>query len=568
MSRPRQHLLLLGLIVILSLLLRLTELAAKPLWVDEILTVIFSLGHSFDNRPMPQIFPIDFLPNIFTFNPQSCAQIAETVSRESTHPPLFFCLLHGWLGWIKPNASLEEIVWQARFLPAAFGVAATVAMYFLGRVAFSPTTGLIASAFMAVSPFAVYLSQEARHYTLPMLLIILSLTELISMQRNYTCWGKIRAKNWLPWVIFTTLGLYTHYFFILVYFSQIGALFCRQFWLLWRGEKFKSFLLWSRSFYVCLLPLILFSPWLSILLQHSGRPETEWFKPFEPSFLNYIIPLYQIMIGWILMVIALPVETPCLWLTIPSALLMFTFAFLVGKYVWRGLFQSLYSGDCLQRESTIIVCSFILLNLLQFLLIIYLLGKDITSAIRYHFVYHPAICLLMAACFTHPLGQNKRKEKIKLSYSTVLLVGLLSSLCVVYGLVFEKPYKPELVARNLNLEAEKPLIVVSGYSKYQEIALGLEFALELYKQRHYLPTYWLFVDTKNGYNPVWQFLSNLDNSFASKFSNLWIIAPGLRRQDFPSNLSFSGSGMCVIDSQHHYRIGIPYQLYRCFPFSN
>lgn len=570
MTKPRQqHVLLLGLVVILSLLLRLTELAKKPLWGDEILTVIFSLGHSFNHLPLGEVFPLDFLPGIFTFTPKGCAFVAETVSRESTHPPLFFCLLHAWLGGIKPNASFEETVWQARFLPALFGVAATFSMYCLGRIAFSATTGLMASAFMAVSPFAVYLSQETRHYTLAILLIILSLIKLISMQQDYSRLGKIKPENWLAWVVFTTLGFYTHYFFILVYLSQIGALLFWFFWQYWQRQKVKCLLSWIRHFYICVLPPILFSPWLSVLLQHSTRPETEWFKPFEPTLLNYIIPLYQILIGWVLMVIALPVETPYLWLTIPSALLMLIFAFFLGRDVWQRLPQLFSNRNLVYQQSTIIFCGFIVLNLVQFLLIIYLLGKDITSAIRYHFVYYPAICLLLAACFTFPKNprQDKGKEGIKLSYLTVFLMGLLSSLCVVYGLVFEKPYKPELVAGNLNLEAEKPLIVVSGYSKYQEIALGLGFALELYKRRQSSSTFWSFVNTKNGYHTVWQFLSNLDNSIANKSPNLWLIAPGLRRQDFPPSLSLSSSNICLIDTHHHYRIGIPYQLYRCLPSS-
>ena len=71
-----------------------------------------------------------------------------------------------------------------RSLPALIGVIEIAAIYCLNRLVFSKSAALMAAALMAVSPFAVYLSQEARHYTLPMLLTTLALLGLIKIQQS------------------------------------------------------------------------------------------------------------------------------------------------------------------------------------------------------------------------------------------------------------------------------------------------------------------------------------------------------------------------------------------------
>jgi uncharacterized membrane protein len=70
-------------------------------------------------------------------------------------------------------------------------VAAIMAIYGVNSIAFYPASRIIAALFMALSPFAVYLSQEARYYTLPMLLIILSLFLLIKIQQDIFTWQRV-----------------------------------------------------------------------------------------------------------------------------------------------------------------------------------------------------------------------------------------------------------------------------------------------------------------------------------------------------------------------------------------
>ena len=569
----KQHYFFLAGILILSAALRFTGLDSKPLWLDEIITTLFSLGHSFDRIPLDRIVSLAELPDIFTFNPQAtCQTIAETVARESTHPPVFFCWLNQWLSKMSETATLQEIVWYVRSLPAFFGVLAVAAIYLLGRVAFSPSTGLVAAALMAVSPFAVYLSQEARHYTLPLLLITLALIALIQIQQDFTQNKRVRPTIALSWFLVNTIGLYIHYFFILALAAQIGAILLWNLWQIQKNRKteavnivsvIQEFLadIWRFSF--CLFPFILFLPWFPILLEHFTRPETAWFKPFEPSWLDNIVPIYQIIMGWVVMTIALPVENQPLWIAIPCGLLMLAFTMALSRTLWQNLpklFRSKALGD-----SSVILGSFTLLILGEFLFIVYILGKDITSAIRYYFLYYPSICVLLAASLTLKIDnklENSSRSLISKKYSTIL-VGLLSSILVISGLVFQKPYNPEAVTKHLNLEPEKPLMVMVGYDTFQEVALGLGFAWELYHQRNQnlSSTSWIFLDRTEGYQTIWPKLATLQTP-RNQFLNLWAIAPGLRQKEYPPNLSLSSS-TCTLDPNQYYRLGIPYQLYRC-----
>ncbi|MBC7826028.1 MAG: hypothetical protein H7126_19600, partial [Candidatus Parcubacteria bacterium] len=150
-------LVLLG-VVLLGTTLRFWNLDAKSVWMDEVITALFSLGRSYLDVPLEVAFSRSALDQLFTFQPTTCAAIAQTVSTQSVHPPLFFCWLHDWLNWLQPVN--QSWVWKLRALPALAGVGSILAIYYLNRIAFSRQAGLAGAIVMAVSPFAVYLSQE------------------------------------------------------------------------------------------------------------------------------------------------------------------------------------------------------------------------------------------------------------------------------------------------------------------------------------------------------------------------------------------------------------------------
>jgi hypothetical protein len=522
------------------------------------------------------------------------------------------------------------------------------------------------AAVMVVSPFAVYLSQEARHYTLPMLLIILSLMGFIQIQKDLHHRVKLSPVVGISWAIVNTLGLYTHYFFLLALVAELLTILA-----LILGKSFhpgrlglpensppalpqtglmdstsnsisggdsriapteikvirKSYqetVTWLSLGGYSLLPLLLYLPWLPTLHNHFSRPETDWFKPFEPSWVDSVTPIFQTLAGWVVMIVAFPVENQPLWIVIPSAILML---------LWCGYFLlsivpriKAVVNNKNTRLSGLSLLLFTAIVLLEYLTIVYGLGKDITSAVRYHFIYYPGICALLGASLIikppnpltktrfsilygirllkvyknpHPEGWGytdkaclrRLKSKIglsqpdlvlaragglrpyspTLSYGTLreqgagafLIVGLISSVFVVSNWVFQKPYNPAGVAQQLNLEPTVPLVVVVGYENMQEVALGLSFALELDKIRtRDLPeTGWAFMNRSPSYQSVWENLGSVSGLPPSPV-NLWIVAPGLRQREYPPQLGL-GDRLCNLDPSQYYRLGIPYQLYRC-----
>lgn len=596
--KPLQHYLWLIGIVALGAVLRFWHLDFKPLWMDEVITALFSTGGSYQDVPLAEVFPLATLDQVFTLRPEvTCSQIAQAVATQSVHPPLFFCLMHRWLSWVNPTA--QDLVWQLRALPALIGVGAIAALYYLNRVAFSPAAGLMGAAVMAVSPFAVYLSQEARHYTLPMLLISLSLLGLIQIQQDCQR-QQFRPLVWLGWMAVNSLGFYTHYFFVLAFIAQVLTLTG----FVWQQRHTLPRRYWTGMGLAVIGVGLSYLPWLPTLISHFSRPETDWLRRSSTSWVDSLNPITQSLAGWLVMVIILPVEEQPQWITIPAALLMVLFAVWLVWHVARGLGQLWYSP--VDHLATLTLTNFTLWVVLEFFAIVYVLGKDLTIAPRYNFAYYPSICALLGASLVNlPLQRPKRSPNKRFIstgqiQSIVLLVGILSSLFVGSDLVFHKPFNPQRVAKEISLDSNRPMLVMVGYGTFQDVALGLSYAFAIRKyspigavlpqDRSQGPTkaYFAFfqqetssVVQRDALSPAietsnqtksWQNLAKVQPPQEYPF-DLWIIAPGLEQEDYPLNLLLPSQQsltngtqtVCTIDPAQYYHFRVPYQLYLCAP---
>jgi uncharacterized membrane protein len=550
--------------------LRFWNLDAKPLWMDEIITALFSSGHSYYDVPLEEVVAVSAFDRVFQFEPAAtCANIAQTISVQSVHPPLFFCWLHNWLQWTAPLQ--QSWVWQIRSLPAIAGIVSIGVVYAINREAFSKTAGLMAALVMAVSPFAVYLSQEARHYTVPMVFSVIALLGLIQVQKDLQQ-RHIRYSVWLGWIVVNAVGFYIHYFFILAVVAQIFALIVVQVRLHQvaidqHPENTTPLPLRFAPIVVSTIIIAAFYlPWLPTFLGHMGRSETDWLAVSQTGILSAISPLGQLLAGWFVMTIALPVENQPLWIAIPSGLTMVIFeAWLVWRVV-RGL-QRLWNDPKTHWE-TLTLINFVLCILLEFLAIVYVLQKDITQVPRYNFIYFPAVCILMGASLWAKNREEESRNRRLITPAFVFLAGCLSCVFVVYNLVFLKPYYPDKVAYEIvhdivhentavhDASHSEKALVIMAYKDFQDIALGLSFALSLPREELFA-----FVGASQGYETLWRSLPRLKNQQQSP-QQLWIIAPGLRRTDFPITLSTSGR-QCTLKPAAYHRIGIPYQGYDC-----
>jgi uncharacterized membrane protein len=575
--------------------LRFSHLALKPLWQDEVITALLSLGQGYRALPFDQIVSLSAVSEVFTLKPTTCAAIAELVKTQSVHPPLFFCAMHEWLAAVQTWP--QSLVWKLRALPAIAGVGTIAAMYALNRIAFSRRAGLVAAWVMAVSPFAVYLSQEARHYTIPMLLIAIVLVCLVKIHQDWQV-GRSGPIVWLLWVGINSLGFYVHYFFILAVIAQILTLAG-----IWLGKPAGNKLRLSPSSVglpivaITLLGLT-YLPWWPTFFGHLNRPETDWLKPFEPSWVDAIAPLWQFPIGWLLMVIALPIEQQPLWIAIPAVLLTLIFAIWLIRHVIQRL--KILSQNPISRGPLIVLANFIGWVLIEFLAIVFFLHKDITQIPRYNFIYYPAVCALLGALFSIRFSRASEEgsgivRKWKLGQSPItdyqlptdyrpvqmsrrptvilILVGLVSSCLVTIDQVLHKPFYPAQVAQQITAdqlapEQLGPILVVMSYENLQDVALGTSFALALQQVEGKSPIAIAMMTRSPGYEQLWQKLATLPA--ASTFPDpqaLWIIGPGLRQREFPAQIALAQAS-CGRDPAQFHRIGIPYQGYRCSNVKN
>ena len=144
--------------------------------------------------------------------------------RREANMSLYYALLHAWL-WVGNS---EFFI---RSLSVLFGAASIPAIYALGRRLFDAQTGFIAAALLAVNAFHVCYSQEARSYSLMVLLCILS-----SLYFVKTLDAPSR-RNRVAYVTFSALAVYAHFYSLLLIVAQWLALRYFNFLVCWKTGR-------------------------------------------------------------------------------------------------------------------------------------------------------------------------------------------------------------------------------------------------------------------------------------------------------------------------------------------
>ena len=131
--------------------------------------------------------------------------------RREMNMVLYYLLLRGWLHF-------GDSVTFIRGLSVVFATAAIPAIFALGRKLQGTTVGLLSALLLAVNAFQVRYAQEARSYSLLVLLVILSTYSFISAV------GSGRKRDWNCYIALSALAVYAHFFAILVVLSHWSAL--------------------------------------------------------------------------------------------------------------------------------------------------------------------------------------------------------------------------------------------------------------------------------------------------------------------------------------------------------
>ncbi|KAB8317263.1 glycosyltransferase [Tolypothrix campylonemoides VB511288] len=488
-------LLLLMVWVLLAIGLRLTHLSAKPPWTDEFSTLVFSLGNSFLPVPLDQPISVDVL--LQPLQPQPTVTIKDVwkhLSSESNHPPLYFFLTHWWMRLFPTHEGLVSL-WGARSLAAVFGAASIPAVYALSKLAFrSRLVSHFAAAMMAISPYGIFLAQEARHYTLAILWVIASLACLVIASGHIQNRTQIPIWVALSWVGINAIGIATHYFFTLTLCSEALVLL----FLAWRQwtRKIRAqdpphpphpphspspSAPWLRIYAVAAGTFVAGLVWLPVFLQNSyGGKLTEWIQGPRTG-MAWVNPIFQAIAAWITMISLLPVEAPHLGVVIVSGILMLIFFIWAVPILVRGIKVQLK-----QPQTRLMVQVFVGLvsgAIALFFIFTYFFGIDLTRGARYNFVYFPAVIVLLGAslavCWHHPtLAKGRWGINGKKAVVIIWLMGLVSAITVVCNLGYQKYYRPDLFVQLIEQTSHVPVLISTTQKTHVHIGEMMGIARE------------------------------------------------------------------------------------------
>ena len=174
---------------------------------------------------------------------------------------------------------------------------------------------------VAVSPYGVFISQEARHYSLAIVWVTISLSCLAIGCRYLD--GRQKLPIWLMvvWVVVNILGLGTHYFFSIVLFAQfitVGVVW-------WHIHTTRSpsamavgsvaivktrlvLLGWQRSIVVLLGTIAGGAVWWWLLASNYDRTISAWINNEPHKLIEVFNPFFQTLAAAISMMSLLLVE--------------------------------------------------------------------------------------------------------------------------------------------------------------------------------------------------------------------------------------------------------------------
>lgn len=206
----------------------------SKMWLDEVQTVDIA---SFPIRQIPHELRLDGAP------------------------PLYYVLLHVWMGWFGHSDA------AIRALPGVLSLVTLPLAYWVVRRGFGRTEAMATVAVIATSPFAAYFAIENRMYSLVMLLVVAGLGAVMALLSRPT------VPRALLLAVIGALLLYTHYwsFYLL---AVVGSWFA---FLVWRDASRRRAAAFGLGALVA--AALSFLPWVPIFLYQRAHTGTPWSAP-------------------------------------------------------------------------------------------------------------------------------------------------------------------------------------------------------------------------------------------------------------------------------------------------
>ena len=463
---------------LLGLVLRCIGLGTLPPWTDECATLVFSLGNSFLGVPLNEFISPDQLLEPLQRSPTTgLGDVWQHLMSESTHPPLYFLFNHLWLQGFPQ----EQLLWASRAFSAFWGALTIPALYGLAKRSFaSETVAELAAALMALSPLGIFLAQEARHYTLAILLAIASFyafsLAVESLVQNHS-----PARHWLWgwtffWIFVNGLGIAVHYFFGLV--PLIQGLVLGKHWCQGRlqGPISRTAKPWRGVGVAAVGTAVAGLVWLPVWRRFADSDLTDWVTDGD---LGIFPPLGRTILWLVSMVLMAPLDAlvlPLWWIVITGLILLFI--------LWK-VWQLLEFFSPHHPPQSRIWLEVFIVGLLLFLGITYLTGNDLTLAPRFFFPLLPIVILVLASGLE--TLWNRRSKQLYILAG----IALLGSLSVVTNFSYLQHHRGDRLAQVIRQTSDVPVVLATTHKHHGQTGRLQAIAWDLAKYNFSQSQYFL-----------------------------------------------------------------------------
>jgi uncharacterized membrane protein len=395
---------------------RFTNLDRPPIWIDELATMVFSLGNRFSDIPVDEM--IDWWQLMSLLKVDYSKSVGDSISSliaEDHHPPLYFYLNYYWCRFFPTDVDGYLRVWTARSFSAIVGSLTILVAYWASLNCWqSRRTAEVTATLVAVSPYCFYLSREARHYGMAVLLCFLAIvgwTKYLRKDRHISGdtddieempISKIFQKpvfHLVLWMGSQAIGLLTNYFTIFAIAAETTSIW-------WFDRKKKNLDSHSHFGIYIIAASAIVSAAIGLLLTYKSTT-TNWLT-FSNS-LDLLTPLLNTFLTLSSFVLTLPpiisTSTP---LTIAIVASTACLIWIYRSTVWQTTIE-LYR----QRSfpSNILLWTIPIAIGLQ-CIASWTIQLDATRATRYHYTYYCPIVLLLG----YPISQIHSRRQLAIVY--------------------------------------------------------------------------------------------------------------------------------------------------------
>jgi mannosyltransferase len=168
----------------------------------------------------------------------------ENILATGNHVPLYFLML-------RPVSLIGGSETILRFPSVVFGVLSIPMIYQVGRLCLGKSAGLLGAFLLALNPFHLWYSQEARMYSMVAFSVLGSIYFFLRAIKENA------LKSWGGLVIFSALAYGTHYFALQIALVQFAFILCRfpilyrafRKWIICQGLAFLPIIPWLIAYF-------------------------------------------------------------------------------------------------------------------------------------------------------------------------------------------------------------------------------------------------------------------------------------------------------------------------------